>query len=167
MHDRDHAQDKAPDTAAAERAPAAAPQVPAALALQRKIGNRAFGQLISRATSPEESVEMLDPAINGAHVDAEQISRVFLPFSKDQEGFDKMAEAYETKMETPLKGALESRLGAEDLFEVEKRVPWRGYPAAEGRVRRRRGAPDAARVGPPALGCRTWAQPYRIPSARS
>ena len=128
MHDRDHAQDKAPDTTAAERAPAAAPQVPAALALQRKIGNRAFGQLISRATSPEESVEMLDPAINGAHVDAEQISRVFLPFSKDQEGFDKMAEAYETKMETPLKGALESRLGSEDLFDVEKNVPWRGFP---------------------------------------
>ena len=93
MHDRDHAQDKAPDTTPAERATAAAPQVPAALALQRKIGNRAFGQLISRAT-PEESVELLDPAINGAHVDAEQISRVFLPLSKDQEGFDKMAEAY-------------------------------------------------------------------------
>lgn len=127
MHDRDHAQDKGPDTTAAERAPAAAPQVPAALALQRKIGNRAFGQLISRAT-PEESVELLDPAINGAHVDAEQISRVFLPLSKDQEGFDKMAEAYETKMETPLKGALEARLGSEDLFEVSKRVPWRGYP---------------------------------------
>lgn len=126
MHDRERAQDKAPDTAA-ERAPAAAPQVPAALALQRKIGNRAFGQLISRAT-PEESVELLDPAINGARVDAEQISRVFLPLSKDQEGFDKMAEAYETKMETPLQGALESRLGSEDLFEVSKRVPWRGFP---------------------------------------
>ena len=127
MHDRDHAQDKAPDTTAAERAPAAAPQVPAALALQRKIGNRAFGQLISRA-APEESVELLDPAINGAHVDVEQISRTFLPFSKDQEGFDKLAEAYETKIETPLKGALESRLGSEDLDEVSKRVPWRGYP---------------------------------------
>ena len=127
MHDRDHAQDKAPDTTAAERALAVAPQVPAALALQRKIGNRAFGQLISRST-PEESVELLDPAINGAHVDAEQISRVFLPFSKDQEGFDKMAEAYETKMETPLKGALDARLGSEDLFDVDKNVPWRGFP---------------------------------------
>ena len=127
MHDRDHAQDKAPDTSAAARAPAAAPQVPAALALQRKIGNRAFGQLISRST-PEEAVELLDPAINGAHVDAEQISRVLLPFSKDQDGFDKMAEAYEAKMETPLKGALEARLGSADLFEVEKNVPWRGFP---------------------------------------
>jgi hypothetical protein len=127
VHDRDHAQDKAPDTSSAERALAAAPQVPAALALQRKIGNRAFGQLISRST-PEESVELLDPAINGAHVDAEQISRTFLPFSKDQEGFDKLAEAYETKMETPLKGALEARLGSEDLFEVNQRVPWRGFP---------------------------------------
>ena len=127
MHDRDTAQDKAPDTTPAERAPGAAPRVPAALALQRKIGNRAFGQLIARAT-PEESVELLDPAINGAHVDAEQISRVFLPLSHDQEGFDTMAEAYETKLETPLKGALEARLGSQDLFEVEKRVPWRGFP---------------------------------------
>ena len=130
MHDRDHAQDKAPDTTAAERAPAAAPQVPAALALQRKIGNRAFGQLISRST-PEESVELLDPAINGAHVDVEQISRTLLPFSQDQDGFDKLAEAYETKMETPLQGALEARLGGDQLFEVNKRVPWNGYPAPE------------------------------------
>ena len=130
MHDRDHAQDKAPDTSAAARAPAAAPQMPAALALQRKIGNRAFGQLISRST-PEESVELLDPAINGAHVDAEQISRVFLSFSKDQDGFDTMAEAYETKTQTPLKGALEARLGSEEMFEVGKRVPWRGFPPAK------------------------------------
>ena len=126
MHDRDHAQ----DTTAPERARAAAPQVPAALALQRKIGNRAFGQLISRST-PEESADLLDPAINGAHVDAEQISRVFLPFSKDQEGFDTMAKAYETKMETPLKDALGARLGSEELFEVNKRVPWNGFPASE------------------------------------
>jgi hypothetical protein len=129
VHDREHTQDASPDTAA-ERAPAVAPQVPAALALQRKIGNRAFGRLVARAT-PEDAVELLDPAINGAHVDVEQISRTFLPFSQDQEGFDKMAEAYETKMETPLKGALESRLWSEDLFEVEKRVPWRGFPPAK------------------------------------
>jgi len=129
LHDREHAQDKAPDTAP-ERAPAAAPQAPAALALQRQIGNRAFGRLVARAT-PEESVELLEPAINGAHVDAEQISRTFLPFSKDQEGFDTMAKAYEKKTETPLQAALESRLGPEDLFEVEKRVPWRGFPAPE------------------------------------
>ena len=128
MHDRDHAQDKSAE-AAPERAQAA-PQLPAALALQRKIGNRAFGRLVARAT-PEESVELLDPAINGAHVDVEQISRTFLPFSKDQEGFDTMAKAYEKKMETPLKGALESRLGSEDLFEVEKLVPWRGFPPAK------------------------------------
>ena len=126
MHEREHAQDKAPDTA--ERgAPA---RLPAALALQRKIGNRAFGQLVARATA-EESVELLDPAINGAHADVEQISRTFLPFSKDQESFDTMAKAYEKKMETPLKGALESRLAGDELLEVNKRVPWRGYPAPE------------------------------------
>ena len=34
-------------------------------------------------------------------------------------------------METPLKGALESRLGSQDLFEVEQRVPWRGFPPAK------------------------------------
>jgi hypothetical protein len=129
MHDHEHAQDKSGD-AAAERAPAAAPQVPAALALQRKIGNRAFGRLVARAT-PEDSVELLDPAINGAHVDVEQISRTLLPFSKDQEGFDTMAKAYETKMETPLKDALGARLGSEELFEVYKRVPWNGFPAPE------------------------------------
>ncbi len=95
MHDRERAQDKAPDPAA-ERAPAAAANVPAALALQRKIGNRAFGQLVARAT-PEESVEMIEPVITSAHADVDQISRTFLPFSKDQEGFDKMAEAYETE----------------------------------------------------------------------
>ena len=129
MHDHEHAQDSSPDTAP-ERAPAAAPQVPAALALQRKIGNRAFGRLVARAT-PEESVELLDPAINGAHVDVEQISRTFLPFSKDQESFDTMAKAYEKKMEMPLKDALGARLGGEELFEVNKRVPWNGYPAPE------------------------------------
>ena len=129
MHDHEHAQDKAGDTAP-ERAHAAAPQVPAALALQRKIGNRAFGRLVARAT-PEESVELLDPAINGANVDVEQISRTFLPFSKHQEGFDTMAKAYETKLETPLKDALGARLGSEELFEVNRRVPWNGFPAAE------------------------------------
>jgi hypothetical protein len=130
VHDHEHAQEKSPD-AAAERAPAMAPPpVPAALALQRKIGNRAFGRLVARAT-PEESVELLDPAINGAHVDVEQISRTFLPFSKDQEGFDTMAKAYEKKMEMPLKDALGARLGGEELFEVNKRVPWNGYPAPE------------------------------------
>jgi hypothetical protein len=129
MHDHEHAQDKSGD-AAPERAPAAAPQVPAALALQRKIGNRAFGRLVARAT-PEDAVELLDPAINGAHVDVEQISRTFLPFSKDQEGFDTMAKAYETKLETPLKDALGARLGGDELFEVNRRVPWNGYPAPE------------------------------------
>ncbi len=125
MHEREHAQDKAPETAAERGAPA---RVPAALALQRKIGNRAFGQLIARST-PEETVELLDPAINGAHADVEQISRTFLPYSHDQEGFDKVAQAYEKKMETPLQGALEKRLGPEDLLEVNKRVPYKGYPA--------------------------------------
>jgi hypothetical protein len=129
MRDHEHAQDRSGD-AAPERAAAAAPQLPAALALQRKIGNRAFGRLIARAT-PEESVELLDPAINGAHVDVEQISRTFLPFSKDQEGFDTMAKAYEKKMETPLQDALGARLGSEELFEVNKRVPWNGIPAPE------------------------------------
>jgi hypothetical protein len=125
VHEREHAQDKAPDTAAERGASA---RVPAALALQRKIGNRAFGQLIARS-SPEETVELLDPAINGAHADVEQISRTFLPYSHDQEGFDKVAQAYEKKMETPLKGALEKRLGPEELLEVNKRVPYNGYPA--------------------------------------
>ena len=129
MHDREHAQDKAPQSAAERSAPA--PRVPAALALQRKIGNRAFGQLVARST-PEDTVELLDPAINGAHADVDQISRTFLPYSHDQEGFDKVAEAYEKKMETPLQGALESRLGAEDLLEVNKRVPYKGYPAPGG-----------------------------------
>jgi hypothetical protein len=127
VHEREHAQDNAPATG--DRG-APAPRVPAALALQRKIGNRAFGQLIARST-PEESVELLDPAINGAHVDVEQISRTFLPFSQDQESFDTMAKAYESKLETPLQGALESRLAPDELLEVNKRVPWRGYPAPE------------------------------------
>jgi hypothetical protein len=125
VHEREHAQDKAPETAAERGALA---RVPAALALQRKIGNRAFGRLIARST-PEETVELLDPAINGAHADVEQISRTFLPYSHDQEGFDKVAQAYEKKMETPLQGALEKRLGPEDLLEVNKRVPYNGYPA--------------------------------------
>ena len=161
VHDREHAQDKSPD-AAAERAPAAAPQVPAALALQRKIGNRAFGRLVARAT-PEESVELLDPAINGAHVDVEQISRTFLPFSKDQEGFDTMAKAYETKMEMPLKDALGARLGGEELLRGQQARPVERLPRAGGRRRRRRRRADAV---VPALGCRAWELPYRIPSAR-
>ena len=115
MHEHDHSKPGKAEPAAAERSAAA--HVAPALELQRKIGNRAFGQLVARR-SPEESVELLEPAILGAHKDAEQISRTFLPFSQDQESFDKMAEAYETKLETPLKGALESRLGSDDLFEV-------------------------------------------------
>ena len=113
-----------------------APQVPAALALQRKIGNRAFGRLVARAT-PEESVELLDPAINGAHADVEQISRTFLPFSQDQEGFDTMAKAYEKKMETPLE-ALESRLPGRRAARGQQARPVARLPAARGRRRRRR-----------------------------
>ena len=125
MHEREQAQHKAPDTAS-ERGVSA--RVPAALALQRKIGNRAFGRLVARST-PEETVELLDPAINGAHADADQIGRTFLPYSHDQEGFDKVAQAYEKKTETPLKAALENRLAPEDLLEVNKRLPYNGYPA--------------------------------------
>ena len=136
MHDHEHAQDKSAD-AAPERAPAAAPQVPAALALQRKIGNRAFGRLVARAT-PEESVELLDPAINGAHVDVEQISRTFLPFSKDQESFDTMAKAYEKKMEMPLKDALGARLDGERALRGQPARPVERLPSAGGSRRRRR-----------------------------
>jgi hypothetical protein len=123
MHEHEHAKDKAPE-AAPERA--AAPQVPAALALQRKIGNRAFGRLVAR--TPEDSVELLEGAILGAHVNVEQINRTFLPYSKDQDGFDKMAEAYETKTEMPLQKALETHLPAGELEDVRERVPWRGFP---------------------------------------
>jgi hypothetical protein len=129
VHDRERAQNQSPE-AAPERAPAAAPPLPAALALQRKIGNRAFGRMVARVT-PEESVDLLDPAINGAHVDVDQISRTLLPFSKDQEGFDTMAKAYEKKTETPLKDALGARLNGEELFEINRRVPWNGYPAPD------------------------------------
>jgi hypothetical protein len=125
VHERDHDHGSKPAEPAAERSAPA--RVAPALELQRKIGNRAFGRLVARR-SPEESVELLEPAILGAHKDAEQISRTFLPFSSDQESFDKMAEAYETKTETPLQQALETQLAPEDLAEVNKRVPWRGFP---------------------------------------
>jgi hypothetical protein len=130
VHDHEHAQDKAPDRAPGRAA--AAPQVPAALALQRMIGNRAVGRLVAR--TPEDSVELLEPAILGAHVNVEQINRTLLPYSKDQEGFDKMAEAYETKTEVPLQQALETHVAPEDMSELHKRVPWRGFPPpkAEG-----------------------------------
>jgi hypothetical protein len=126
VHDRQH---RAPDVAAAAREPAA-PREPAALTLQRQIGNRAFGRLLAR--TPEDSAELLEPAINGAHVDVEQISRTLLPYSRDQESFVKVAEAYETKTEKPLKAALEARLGPEDMFEVGKRVPYGGFPPPKG-----------------------------------
>ncbi len=130
VHEHEHAQDKAGD-AAPQRA-AGARSVPAALALQRMIGNRAVGQLVAR--TPEDSVELLEPAILGAHVDVEQINRTLLPYSKDQDGFDKMAEAYETKTEVPLQKALETHVPSEELSDVHKRVPWRGFPPpkAEG-----------------------------------
>jgi hypothetical protein len=129
VHEHEHAKDQG-----AEAAPqkAAAPSVPAALALQRQIGNRAFGRLVAR--TPEESAELLEPAIMGAHVNVEQIGRTFLPFSQDQEGFDKMAEAYETKTEVPLQKALETHVPPGEMDELSKRVPWRGFPPpkAEG-----------------------------------
>jgi len=122
VHDREH---RAPDVSAAAREPAT-PRESAALALQRQIGNRAFGRLLAR--TPEDSADLLEPAVNGAHVDVEQISRTLLPYSRDQESFVKAAEAYETKTERPLKAALEARLGPEDMFEVGKRVPSGGFP---------------------------------------
>jgi hypothetical protein len=127
VHDREHAQDKAPE-AAPQRA-AAAPSVPAALALQRMIGNRAVGRLVAR--TPEESVELIEPAILGAHVDVTQINRTLLPYSKDQDSFDKMAEAYETKTEVTLQKALETHVPSEELDDVHKNVPWRGFPPAK------------------------------------
>jgi hypothetical protein len=123
VHERER---PAAEPSAAERASAPASRASGALALQRQIGNRAFGAIVAR--TPEDSAELLDPAINGAHVDVEQINRTLLPYSRDQESFDKVAEAYETKAKQPLKAALESRLAPEDMFEVEKRVPWRGFP---------------------------------------
>ena len=97
-----------------------------------KIGNRAFGRLISR--TPEDSVELLEPAIMGAHVNVEQIGRTLLPYSQDQESFDKVAEAYETKTEVPLQQALEKHVPPGEMDEINKRVPWRGFPPpkAEG-----------------------------------
>src|SRR4051812_3886336 len=129
MHEHEHVPEKARE--APERA-AAAPQVPLALALQRKIGNRAFGRLVAR--TPEDSVELLEGAILGAHVNVEQINRTLLPYSKDQDGFDKMAGAYETKTETPLQKALETHVPGAELEDVRHRVPWRGFPPpkAEG-----------------------------------
>ena len=129
MHEHEQAREQAPERGS-ERA--AAPPVSAALALQRQIGNRAFGRLISR--TPEESVELLEPAIMGAHVNVEQIGRTLLPYSRDQEGFDKMAEAYETKTETPLQKAIETHVPPGEMDELHKNVPWRGFPPpkAEG-----------------------------------
>jgi hypothetical protein len=124
VHEHDRDQEQAPE-AAPQRA-AAAPSVPAALALQRMIGNRAVGQLVAR--TPEESVDLLEPAIMGAHVDVTQINRTLLPYSKDQESFDKMAEAYETKAEVTLEKALEAHVPGEELDAVRKNVPWRGFP---------------------------------------
>ena len=106
--------------------------------------------------------ELLDPAINGAHADVEQISRTFLPYSHDQEGFDKVAEAYEKKMETPLQGALEKRL--EPPRTCSRSTSACRTTAIRPRRRTARRA-EAADPGPPALGCRTWGQ-YQIPSAR-
>ena len=100
--------------------------MPAALALQRMIGNRAVGQLVSR--TPEKSVDLLEPAIMGAHVDVTQINRALLPYSKDQESFDKVAEGYETKTKVTLEKALETHVPGEELDDVRKNVPWRGFP---------------------------------------
>ena len=131
MHDREH---KAPEPGPVERSGGSAPpRAPGALALQRQIGNRAFGQLVAR--TPEESVELLEPALGGKggpHPDVDQINRTLLPYSRDQESFDKLAEAFEAKTETPLKGALEARLDPEDLFDVNKRVPLGGFPKPGG-----------------------------------
>ena len=117
----------------------------AALALQRKIGNRAFGQLVAR--TPEDSVELLEGAILGAHVNVEQINRTFLPYSKDQDSFDKMAEAYETKTEMPLQKAIETHVPAGELEDVRQRVPWRGFPPpkAEGAAARAAAPPELRR----------------------
>jgi hypothetical protein len=64
----------------------------------------------------------------GAHVDVTQINRTLLPYSKDQESFDKVAEAYETKAEVTLEKALETHVPSEELDDVHKHVPWRGFP---------------------------------------
>jgi hypothetical protein len=129
VHEHEQARGQKPEQAAERAVPQ---QVLAALALQRQIGNRAFGRLISR--TPEDSAELLEPAILGAHVDVEQIGRTLLPFSKDQDGFDKMAEAYETKTEVPLQQALETHVPPGEMDDISKRVPWRGFPPpkAEG-----------------------------------
>ena len=147
------------------RAPAA--RVPAALALQRKIGNRAFGRLVARAT-PEESVELLDPAINGAHVDVEQISRTFLPFSKDQEGFDTMAEGLREEDGDAAAGrARGAPRGATSSSRSTSASHGAATPRRRTEARAAGGGLTTRRPGRPALGCRTWGLPYRIPSARS
>ena len=39
-----------------------------------------------------------------------------------------MAEAYETKAEVTLEKALETHVPSEELDDVRKNVPWRGFP---------------------------------------
>ena len=124
MHDHERAHEQAPE-AAPQRA-AAAPSVPAALALQRMIGNRAVGQLVAR--TPEESVELLEPAIIGAHVDVSRSTARLLPYSKDQESSTRWPRPTRRRPRSPLEKALETHVPSEELDDVRKNVPWRGFP---------------------------------------
>lgn len=71
-----------------------------ALALQRTIGNRATTQMIARMEASEASEQIVTSL--APLTDEATIGRTLAPYAYDAEGFDKVAEAYEKKVEKPM-----------------------------------------------------------------
>jgi len=107
MAERDHA-GRQPEKATEAAAARAAAAQPAALALQRAIGNRAMAQALQRM-EVNDAIEPLEKSravgVLGAH---EQVVSTLANFSMNNTDRDKVAIEYEKKTELPLQPAVDA-----------------------------------------------------------
>ena len=107
--ERDQAAGHAPEQVA--EAAARGPAQPAAIALQRAVGNRAMAQALQRMEATD-AVEPLEKALAVGTVGAERIVLDTLTtFSADATNYDKVAIEYEKKVEKPLAPAINALAG--------------------------------------------------------
>src|SRR3954469_15691846 len=99
MHEHDQPKTESSEPAAA---PPAARALPAGMALQRAVGNRAMGQILQRM-EVADAVDSLEKAMGAGVMGAERVvADTLTAFSSNASDFDKVAIEYQKKTEHPM-----------------------------------------------------------------
>jgi hypothetical protein len=105
MHERDA---KAAEQTAQADAAARAAAPPAAIALQRAVGNRAMAQALQRMET-NEAVEALEKSMAAGTIGGEHVvANTLASFSMDAGGYDKVAIEYQKKTKLTMQPAVDS-----------------------------------------------------------